>query len=263
VLFSPTSARQGAAVVWLMQVVTSLGGAVSLLARWCSRGWAGATLRCGRADRDDRGCPAAGPVASFGDVVANTAEMLLVPCCSSRSALCFDTVESEGMHHSREGGQGVSARRRVARRRSHMTRCPQRRQPRHPPRCRLAGREILLHHLDEAFHDGRHLRPGTRGPGQSQPAEPLGVRRDPHLLRRDGRIKVALGLEVGRGRSRRSLATLRPRSPTSRRVTRSSSALTPARSRKSHPHTMTTQLSVVTRPRWSMSLRSCREYRSR
>jgi hypothetical protein len=63
------------------------------------RGWAGApgrrTASWRRADRDDPGCAAAGPV---GVLRRRGREQRpgcsCVPCCSSRSALCFDTVES-------------------------------------------------------------------------------------------------------------------------------------------------------------------------
>jgi hypothetical protein len=72
---------------------------------------AGARLPGGRADRDDPGVLLPARSAPFGDVVANTAGMSWVPCCSSRSALGIDTVESGRDAPPLGKGPSVSARR--------------------------------------------------------------------------------------------------------------------------------------------------------
>jgi hypothetical protein len=142
-------------VVWLLQVRTSLGvapslatfsrlevlmkaaivAAVSLLGSmpfpragwraWPAYGFVAAVLI-----EMIHGVLLPARAASFGGVVANTAGMSWVPCCSSRSGI-----------HARSGWLLAMS---------------------------------CLHHIDEAFQDGRHFAQALASPGARRHLQPSG-----------------------------------------------------------------------------------------
>jgi hypothetical protein len=162
--------------------------AVSLLdSIECPRvGWRAGRLLGGRANRDDQcGATAGGRCPSLRGRQQNRN----APGCRAvpRDRSYASTRLSPGSDHHSRKGSSVSARR--PGRAQKIAYDETRSTPQNPDIDARIGwllAKCRLHDVDEAWQDGPHFAQALADaglPGQSQPAEPLRVGRDPNLLR--------------------------------------------------------------------------------